>query len=310
MDGDEIILKGIPTVISDWTIDVLNNLVKTRKIETDDFDFKSDYKEMSKHLCAFANYSFGQMVLGIKTVKNNVGRIVKIEKKGFSESKSDSIRNELNNAISNVEPAPSVQLNYIPENGKVFLVVQIKGEDFKKPYVQKGTGICYIRIGASTTPASRTNIIHLFSDIRAKIEKVEKLAISADFLKEMIMYTSEGLDEEDPKNKFGRITPLNWDLFKNCALDTEWFLKEINLYGGHIKANSVHGGLHSFLYDMELFNLDINIYNSETFTENRIKIKNKIDDSWKEGKFRYNECLGFLDELISQAKKFVGEKMN
>lgn len=54
-------LIGIPTEISGWNIDVLNNLVKTRKIETDDFDFKGDYKDLSKHLCAFANYSFGQM---------------------------------------------------------------------------------------------------------------------------------------------------------------------------------------------------------------------------------------------------------
>lgn len=106
MEKNETRLIGIPSDISDWNIDILNNLVKTRKIEIDDFDFKSDYKNMSKHLCAFANNSFGQMVLGIKTEKNKVGRLINVEKRGFSESESDSIRNELNNAISNVEPLP------------------------------------------------------------------------------------------------------------------------------------------------------------------------------------------------------------
>lgn len=294
--------------MSDWNIDILNNLVKTRKIETDDFDFKSDYKDLSKHLCAFANYSFGQMILGMRPIKNKTGKTTGIQKKGFPQSSKDAIRNEMSNAMSLIEPAPNVNLGYIPEGRKVYPVVQITGEDTKKPYMQKGSGICYVRIGASTTPASRTNIIHLFSDIRTKVENVEKLAISADFLKEMVMFICESLDEVDPKNVFSRITPLNWDLFKNCALSTEWFLKERNLYGGHIKENSLQEGFHSFLYELELFNLDINIFNSETYTQNRIKVKDKINNSWNPGMFRYRKCMGFLDEIIKQSNEFVGNK--
>src|SRR5919106_6685378 len=195
MERDETNLTDIPMKISDWNIDILNNLVKIRKIETDNFDFKSDYKDMSKHLCAFANYSFGQMILGMKPVKDKIGRTVGIKKRGFPKSESDNIRNEVNNAMSNVEPTPEVNLGYIHDRRRVFLVVQITGEDIKKPYMLGGSGICYVRIGAATVPASRTSIIHLFSDIGTKIKNLERLSISADFLKEMITYTCEKLNE-------------------------------------------------------------------------------------------------------------------
>lgn len=69
---------------------------------------------------------------------------------------------------------------------KVYPIVQIIGEEIKKPYFETKSWISYIRVGASTSPASRASIIHLFSDIRTKVE-TEKLAISAEFLKEMIM---------------------------------------------------------------------------------------------------------------------------
>jgi Putative DNA-binding domain len=260
---------------------------------------------LSQHLCAFPNTSFGQMILGIEPDKTKDGQTIGIRKKGFSENKKDSIRNEINNAMLNVEPTPLVKLLFINENGSLFPVVQITGEESKKPYFHRSSGKCYVRIGASTVPANRTNIINLFSNIRTKVENLERLSISADFLKEMIMYTCEKLDQEDPKDVFSRITPMNWDLFKSCALSTEWFMKERNLYGGHIKENSSHGGFHSFLYELELFNLDINVYNSETFTQNRIKVKTKIDKTWKPGMYRYRECIGFLEELIRQARTFI-----
>jgi hypothetical protein len=40
------ILTNIPTNKSEWNIAVLNQLIKLRNIETDAFDFKSDYKKI------------------------------------------------------------------------------------------------------------------------------------------------------------------------------------------------------------------------------------------------------------------------
>jgi hypothetical protein len=307
MENIDTRIVEIPTERSEWNIDILNKLVEIQKIETDDLDFKSDYKDLSKHLCAFANYSFGQMILGIESQKTEDGRTIGIKKQGFLKNESDSIRNEVNNAMFNVDPTPSVELIFIGEGERVFPVVQITGEDSRKPYFQRSSGICYVRIGASTAPASRTNVINLFSDIRSKIENLEKLAISADFLKEMIMYTCEKLTENNPRSVFSRITPLNPDLFKNCALSTEWFLKDKNLYGGHIREDSAREGLHSFIYDIELFNLDIIIYNSE-LAKNRKTVKERIDNSWRPGGPKYRLSTGFLDEIIKQARTFIESK--
>ena len=148
VEKNETELAGIPKELSGWNIHVLNNLVKTRKIETDDFDYKSEYKELSKHLCAFANNSFGQMILGMRPIKNKIGRTTGIQKKGFLQDVKDDIRNEVSNAISLVEPTPIIGLDFIKERRKVFPVVQITGEEIKKPYMHKLTGICYVRIGA------------------------------------------------------------------------------------------------------------------------------------------------------------------
>lgn len=129
MEDKDTNIVDVPTEMSDWNIDILNKLVEIRKIETDGLDFKSDYKDLSKHLCAFANNSFGQMILGIEPHKTKKGQTIGIRKKGLSENKRDSIRNEVNNAMLNVEPTPSVKLLFIDEDGSVFPVVQITGED-------------------------------------------------------------------------------------------------------------------------------------------------------------------------------------
>jgi hypothetical protein len=118
-----------------------------------------------------------------------------------------------------------------------------------------------------------------------------------------VIYASDAYD-----SGYGTELYVNWDLFKNCALNTEWFLKERNLYGGHIMKNSSKEGFHSFIYELELFNLNVGIYNCETYTKNRIEIKNKIDNDWKPDGFRYKKCISFLDEVIRHANEFVRSK--
>jgi hypothetical protein len=299
-------LVDIPRNKSDWNIDVLDKLIKLRDIESDTFDFKSDYKKLSLHLCAFANNSFGQMVLGIEELKK--GEVVYgFKKKGFLEDDLNSIQNEINNAMVNVDPAPTVTISVLNENQMVYPIIKIEGENSKKPYFQKGTGTCFVRIGSSSVPASRATILHLFSDIIRRIENVEKLKASAEFLKEMIMYTCEKLEVENYEDPVSRITPLDLSLFKNCTLDTQWFLIENNLYGGHIKDSSSKGGIHSFLYDLELFNIDINIYNTDLGTT-RAKIKKRIDLLWKPRSQKYDESLRFLDGLLEKSRIFIDGK--
>jgi len=278
-------------------------------VETDAFDFKSDYKKLSSHLCAFANCSFGQMILGIGEDTTPKGYRKGFKRIGFPILEKDSIRNEINNAMINVEPNPSVRLEFLDDNnGKVYPIVQINGQNSNKPYFERGTGICHVRIGAATSPASRTTVLNLFSDVGRRIENVKRLSVSAALLQEMIKYACESLVEENPSSIFSRIIPFDSSLIKSCALDTEWFLQENNLYGGHIGNDSTQGGFHSFLYELELFNNDVHIYNTETFTKNRKEIKRCIDSSWTPGSSKHRSSLAFLDALITKARKFITDK--
>jgi hypothetical protein len=72
----------------------------------------------------------------------------------------------------------------------------IEGEEVHKPYFVKVEGRqCMVRIGSSSRPASRTTVLHLFSNIIAKRNNVERLRSSAGFLREALMYTCNNIKE-------------------------------------------------------------------------------------------------------------------
>ena len=93
-------------------------------------------------------------------------------------------------------------------------IIKIEAENSKKPYFEKEIGRCFIHIGSATVPASKTVVLNLFSGIMRKIENVEKPKVSAEFLKEMIMYTCEKLEVENHTDPLSRITPLDLSLIK------------------------------------------------------------------------------------------------
>jgi len=155
-----MILTALPEKLEDWDIAILNSLVNLRDIESETFDFKGpDFKELANHFCAFANYSKDYMVLGIKEDKCN-GYPIGFKKVGFDRDREDWVRNEVNNAMVNVEPLLIVNIKHLYDNNRLYPVLNIEGKDVKKPYSQ-----FFIRIGASTTPASRTTVLNLYSNL-------------------------------------------------------------------------------------------------------------------------------------------------
>jgi predicted HTH transcriptional regulator len=75
-------------------------------------------KKLSPQLSAFANNSFGQMILGIEEIKNH-GVLIGFKKKGFPDDELESINIEISNAMVNVDPAPRVTVNTLYEDNKV-----------------------------------------------------------------------------------------------------------------------------------------------------------------------------------------------
>jgi predicted HTH transcriptional regulator len=107
------------------------------------------------------------MVLGVKEVKRN-GYLVGFKKVGFNKGREDWVRNEVNNAMVNVDPPPVVDIKLLSDDNCIYPVLKIEGKDIRKPYGVRGSGQFFIRIGAATVPASRTVVLNLFSNLQQK----------------------------------------------------------------------------------------------------------------------------------------------
>jgi hypothetical protein len=301
-------ISDIPKELDEWDITKLNNLVKLKDIERETFDFKgTDFNDLSRHLCAFANYSdSGYIVYGIEQKKDtsDPDSLMAFENVGFDDDKKDWIRNQVNNAMVNVEPTPKVDIKNLDENKRTFPVLKIEGEDINRPYFVKGSGKCYIRIGASSNAASRTTILTLFNNMAAKVNDIERLRVTANLLKESLINTSNRIHDIQPNDVTAKIPPINLNFIRNSVLSTEWFFKQNNLYGGHISSDYSVGGVHSFLYDLELLNISIDAYNREYYDYNRDRIKNSIR-YWEPGVYKYNETIGFLENIITKSNEFL-----
>jgi hypothetical protein len=296
-------LPLIPPELEKWDISILDNLIKIRDIERETFEFKGvDFKQLYTHLCAFANYPIsGFIVLGVKEDKPEFKKV------GFDFDKEDWVRNEINNQMANVEPIPKIGVKPLhdEDNGRLFPVLKIEGE-VNRPYFVKGSGQCYVRIGASTHPASRTTVLYLLSNIIAKRTDVERLRSAAGFLKEALTYTCENIKDIKPTDIDAKILPIDLTYLRNAALSTEWFLAQNDLLGGHIGINSYSGGLHSFLHNIERINLLIDTYNIHQLVEGKQKIKYNMQ-FWEPGHNKYNQAVGFLDKVIIKCNSFLSK---
>jgi hypothetical protein len=86
------------------------------------------------------------------------------------------------------------------ENNLLFPVLEIKGEEVDRPYFVKGS---------STSPASRTTVLNLFSNMIAKRTDVERLRSAAGFLKEALTFTCNSIRAIEPTNLDENTLPTN-----------------------------------------------------------------------------------------------------
>ena len=295
----------IPETLDKWNIEDLNRLVSLRDIESEQFDFKGpEFKELANHFCAFANYSTGQMVLGVKEDKRN-GHLVGFKKVGFNKEREDWVRNEVNNAMANVDPPPEVNIKR--DHDSIYPVLTIVGKDIRKPYGVRGSGQFFIRIGAATVPASRTVVLNLFSNLQEKQNILRRFLICVGMLKESIMFVTESLQ------KFGvddiiKIAPIDLSLIKRAIPYSEWFLVENDLLGGHIETNYIRSGLlYSYLQELEVLNIYINAYNIEFDRARKSKLKTYMVETqyWHPESDKVKEFLRFLKAIEYKVKEFL-----
>ncbi len=290
--------------LGEWDMPTLERLIKLRDVERESFDFKGpEFEKLYEHLCAFANYPEGGIiVLGIKPIKPNKV-VIGFRKAGF--------RDELNNQMALVNPIPKVTPKILEDksdNNRLYPVLKIEGDEDQRPYlVKKKDGPqCLVRIGASTSPASRATVLYLFSDLIAKRNNVDRLRSSAGFFKEELMHTCENIRDIDPNDEDEKLLQIDLTYLRNAALSTERFLAENELLSGHQNINSFTGGFYSFTRDIDRLNSLINWHNMGNYAH-RKKMKEKKMQYWNPEHNEYNQAVGFLDKIIIRCNEFLSQ---
>lgn len=220
----------IPKNLDDWNLDTINELIKLRDIESERFDFKGKkITDLSNHLCAFANTHGGHIVLGIDEIKNKE-ILIGFKKNGFDVGKEDEIKRDIRNYQVQIEPTPEFKTEIIPDNKKFYVVINIQNNEIKKPYFIKEKGVCYVRIGSTSTPASRDTILRLFSDTRKILEDLQNLKSSIIILKEAFSQTL-GLFRAISSSPPNRVPKIDLTLLRSNVVKCESFLREKELLG-------------------------------------------------------------------------------
>lgn len=256
---------NIPEKAGLWTIETIDSLLNIPESESEQLDFKREVTELTRHICAMANTSGGYIVLGIE--ENKTGGFKKI---GFSNGEQDDIDLKVGGMRFLIEPIPNITIHYVPQNDRIYPIIQIHEEISKKAFFLRDKGICYIRIGSSSKPAPRSTIMKLFAGSVEYRKNIEHLRASCILLIESLAGTIGYLSSISPKDQT-RPAPIDLTLIRNSMLIAENFLSENELLGKTTR-NNIRYGMTTTLNTLEQLNAQIQVYN----TSHEIKIKNEI----------------------------------
>ncbi|MDH3203904.1 MAG: ATP-binding protein [Nitrosopumilus sp.] len=287
----------VPENREDWNLDTINELIKLRDIESEDFDFKGiDMKDLANHLCAFANTHGGYLVLGIDEDKNN-DKLLGFRKNGFKKEKEDHTKNEIRNHHVRIEPLPDIQTKIISDDERFYVVIKVENNQIKKPYFVNGKG-CFVRIGPSTNLASRNTVLNLFSDINKQIQDLENLKASTVMLKEdfiMIIGKFRYISSAPPN----RLPKLDLTLFRNNIAKCESFLVKKNILSRLLEVRTAPA-IAPLLHTLDALNSYIDGFSNSTDESIKKSLQNQIK---KNAHYTLSEELEnvepFLDELLN-----------
>ena len=293
---------------------VLNNLLKYKDIERDSFDFKSkDLGDLTLAVCAMANNITGILCLGVKDPESD-RPIDVFRKDGYRNGTQDDTLHSIYQYVAKVDPLPKVSYKILvdeAEDNHFYVILNVEGRESQRPYIIKDKGQIYVRIGSSSTPASRTTIANLFINMLERKNSVIKLRASCRDLIEQIRYTSKDIETVDPREGSNVIKPLNLFFLQNSVLNAEWFFLKNDLFGGHINENSNVEGYYSFYDKLERLNLAINTFNQaidpfniEFFLKQRHDIKNDKMKYWNPLGSDTTNAISFLDHIIALCNEF------
>ncbi len=299
----------LPAKLEDWNIEILNELIKYKDIESETFDFKGvEINKLYLHICAMANTSGGFIILGVDEVRSEDGEaLIGFKKIGFEHGKEDHVGLQMGNNVFNIEPNPSVNIKIITEkdDNKFYTVLKIEHEISKKPFFIKNTGQCYVRIGNSSRPASRSVVLNLCTNFMERWSSVERLRVAVGLLKESLLHLSENIPSAG-RESATKLAHVDLTFIRNAALSCEWFLIEHNILGKHVPQGGYETGLNSMLYILETLNAEIDGYNRAGSPDEREKMA-RVLESWRRGFSSTEHVVEFLDKVIKTADEFLAQ---
>lgn len=293
----------IPNVLHDWTIDVLNETIVLRDIESETFDFKgTEIKDLAKHICAFANTHGGFLVLGIEEITNGDIK-TGFQKNGFKLGKEDQIKNEIRNQQVQLDPIPGMDVKIIPDAEQFFVVIHVQNNNFKKPFFVKNKNLCFVRIGPSTNTASRNTILELFSDTKTIIQNLENFRASVVILKESLIQTLE-IFASISSNPPNRVPQLDLSLVRANVVKCESFLREHDLLG-ETTHNSVYPGMTTILHTLDTLNSYIDGFSNSVDEDIKHDLQSQVLKQGFTLYYNLEKVNPFLDELLSRIEAYL-----
>lgn len=246
----------IPQILDEWEISTINELVKYTSVESETLDLKSEINELQIHISAMANSSGGFLILGIREVKSEDGKVIlRYEKIGFKNKAREFIGQQIGNSIFEIDPAPIVKTKYISDGDKFYPVIKIENEISKKAYAIKNKGQFYIRIDSSTRPASRSAILNLFGASLEQIKTIKNLQAITSITKEELEKTINHIRGSNPSIT-SKASLVDLTFLRNSINLAYWFLIENNLIRNQSQDNFIF-----VIHTIEWLNAKIQSFN-------------------------------------------------
>lgn len=287
--------------LAKWDLNLLDQLITYPDIESETFDFKgARLNELEIHICAMANTSGGVLVLGVEEPATP-GQA--FNKSGFDQSRKNTILNDIGNYTHKVEPHPKTDTKAIDDtNSKFYVLLKVEKKVTDLPYAIKDKGQFYVRVGASSRPASRNTVLNLFVGIFDKKRDVERLRSSCVATRNSFIQISR-IIKAGNTNSAAKIPILDLTFLKAATIQGEWFLIEKGILG-EIFENGSRSGMYTHLHSLEQMNAYIQGFN-ETFAPVEKQSILRELTAWGENRAAYNASVPFLEGVIKHCELFL-----
>lgn len=291
--------------LGDWSLQILEELIKFPGIESERLDFKSrEMGDLTQALCAMANTNVGMLILGIGEIREN-GRLQGFEKDGWDKGEEDAVNRRIGDHVYNVEPKPNVSFQPLYDSEKFYMVLKVEPVIRNRPYIVRGTGACYVRVGSGSFPASRDTFLSLCKLTIDRTESVLLLQNATKLLVEQLEHIREQSREvtlrTDSSSHF--LPEADTGFFQQAGAACMWFLSEYDLLTAKLVAGPErrHGFYSSINFIQELnqsirrFNMDHGMLRGNNFSIHYT--------TWEARHMQW--IINYLTRLIEAAQDFV-----